>query len=146
MLDMNEAFYIVKVREDFYQVRLVFNKECIATAFTLEEALNKIKLLAERYCSEDKLREAWRKTDMKPSKGMTLEYNNKVYEAYKDIYKDDINKIFEAEKPKLLTKRSKLIKSATPKINDVEKQVKNAPLEAKNNILLKPKKKILFKK
>lgn len=145
MLDMNEAFYIVKVKEDFFQVRLVFNKECISTANSLEEALRKIKSLAEKYISEDKLIEAWRKSDIKASRGATKEYNEKLYKAFKDIYKDDINKVFEAEKPKLLTKRSKLIKNnpvkeePKPKKNIVENN--NSP----SNILLRPKKKILIK-
>lgn len=146
MLDMNEAFYIVKVKEDFFQVRLVFNKECISTATSLEEALRKIKSLAENYGSEDKLIEAWRKSDIKASRGATKEYNEKLYKAFKDIYKDDINKVFEAEKPKLLTKRSKLIKNNP--VKEEPKPKKNNIVENNNsssNILLRPKKKILIK-
>lgn len=145
MQDMKDVFYIIKVREDFYQVRLKFNYECIATAFSLEEALERIKVLVERYNTLDNLIMKWKASDMRPSKPDQISRNKEEYEERGHEFEIEINKVFDQYKPKLLTKRSKLLKSTTPKVNDAEQKVKNVP-EAKNNILLKPKKKILFKK
>lgn len=141
MLDMKEAFYIIKVSEQLYQVRLTFNKECISTATSLEQALERINTLVDRYNTLENLIECWNSTDLKPSKTHELARNQKIYEEQGHEYKEEVEKLFTKAKPKLLTKRNKTL---SPKIEIPKKE---EPLEPSTTPkLIKPKKKILFKK
>lgn len=146
MQDMKDVFYIIKIREDLYQVRMTFNYECIATAKSLEEALGVITKLTERYVNEDTLKMAWRSSDIRPSKPDQTAHNKKIYEDRGHEFEDDINNLFEAQKPKLLKKKvNTLVTKSAPKVTKKLEREEPKVEEVKPKLLKVKRKPLTFK-
>lgn len=148
-----DEFYIVQTRPQWYQLRLTFNMECIATAISLEGILERLQVIAERHEDSDTLRRAWRTTDFKPPSEATETFNEKQFKEHKDDFRSEIEKVIHdmtqvnlhLNNKKKLKKKTLNVKHNAPKINVEDTPVKHDALKYKS-LSVKPKKKILSKK
>lgn len=140
---ISNEFYIVQTKPQWYQLRLAFNKECIATAISLDDILEKLKTIAKRYETIEALQDAWRNTDFRPLSEITRERNEKEYKQHKDDYRVHIENIINDLSTVKLSK-PKINKRLTPKrkldIPKPEPIVEEVAPPVKTKISLKPRK------
>lgn len=141
---MQNEFYIVKCREDWWQLRLTFNKECISTSKSLDKLLISLEGILKRYSTPEELHYAWRKTDFRKMSEQEKERNVKLYkekgQEYNEYIVNTIEKLNNAIiNTKLNVKRKKLSPNKTLNVNTVIDVVNEAP----QNLVIKKRKRLI---
>lgn len=150
-ISMGSEFYIIKCNDSWWQLRLVFNKECFATSTSLPGLITVLEKALQRYITPEDLHLAWRKSDIRKASEQELERQTKIYNKQGGEYAEhitntisringnSINKRLTAKKKKVITPKATNLVPPKTEVITTPKTIK--PLVA----TIKKRKKIIKK-
>lgn len=92
---MYDVFYIVKVREDWYQLHIKDTHYCLGAGKSLEPLLRTVKRLVKKYRTKDRLLRGLSKLEdggkvSEKTIGVYIEYYNTLSGFYSDLVKSTV--------------------------------------------------------
>lgn len=89
-ITMVDELYIVKCRENWWQLRMTFNKECISTATSLDGIVTRLDDILKRYSCPEALRDAWRNTELRRMSEAEKGRQEKTYKEHGADFKEHV--------------------------------------------------------